>query len=85
MHVGDMRTLVAHPLMAMPMRVGLAGRIIRAMRVLVVLFGHMAPHVRERLVLMLVCVLLGNVKPDAEDRKDDGMINHGRSLWSTGG
>ena len=64
-HIGHMRVLVSERLVTMPMRVRLAGWIIRRMRVLVVLIVHVRMRMFHWLVLMFVVVILGEVQPDA--------------------
>ena len=77
-HVGHARVLVAQGIMAMRMRVRLAGRIIRPMLVLVMRVMHMRMRVLDR--LMLVLVLLGLVQPlaDAHEQTGSGQLQRQR-------
>jgi hypothetical protein len=69
-HVGHMRVRVTHRRMLVEMRVRLAGRIERAVRMAMVLVMNMRMGVRHRLVPVLVRVLLGQVQPHADRHQD---------------
>ena len=65
-HVRHMRMRVLQALMAMCMRVGFPGRIIRTVFVLVMCIMNVRMRVLHRLVNMLVLVLLSQMQPDAD-------------------
>ena len=71
-HVGDMRMLVAQALVAVPMRMWLAWRIVCRVLVLMVLVVHMAVGVLHGLVLMLVLMVLSHMQPDTETHQKAG-------------
>ena len=71
-HVRHMRMLVHEPLVAMPVRMGLAGRIVRAMRVLMVRIVHMRVTVLQGLMDVFVLMVLGQVQPDPEAHEQAG-------------
>ena len=70
MHVGGMRMLMAHRLVAMGMGVWLAGWIVRAMTVLVVHIVGMRMGMRHDSVLMVMRVIFGQVQPDAQTHEE---------------
>ena len=65
MHVGHMRMLVTQAHMSMPMGVGLAGRILRAVLMSMVRVMNMAVGMFQGHMLMLVFVHFGEMQPDA--------------------
>ena len=71
-HVRHVRMLVLQPLVAMRVRVGLAGRIVRRVLVLMVLIVHMRVGVLQGLMDVLVLVVLGQVQPDADAHEQAG-------------
>ena len=64
--VGIVRVSVADRRVAMPVGVGLAGRVLRRVRMLMVVVVHMTMLVFQRLVLMRVFVPFGEMQPDAD-------------------
>ena len=66
MDVGEMRVRVNQILMPMTMRVRLAGRVVWAMSVLVMLVMIMQMLVFHRLVPVQVFVALGKVQPNPD-------------------
>ena len=66
MHVGGMRMLMAYQLVAMGMRVLLAGRIVRAMTVLVVHIVGMRMGMFHDFMHMVMRMIFGQVQPDAQ-------------------
>lgn len=66
MHVGRVGVLVPQPLVAVPVRMRLAGRIIGAVFVLMVLVMSVTMRVRHWLVLMLVIMRLGQMERDTD-------------------
>ena len=66
MHVRHMRMLVTQPHMAMPMGMGLAWRVVRAVRVMMVCVVDMAVRVLRGRMFMLVFMDLSEMKPDAQ-------------------
>ena len=71
-HVRHMRMLVHEPLVAMPVRMGLAGRIVWAVRVLMVRIVHMRVAVLQGLMDVFVLMVLGQVQPDPEAHEQAG-------------
>lgn len=63
-HVGHMRMLVHEPLVSMPVRMGLAGRIVWAVTVLMVRIVHMRVTVLQGLMDVFVLMILGQVQPE---------------------
>jgi hypothetical protein len=61
MHVGHMRVRMSDRPMAMRMRVGLTGRIVRSVLMLMVLVMQVSMGMDGRLVKMLVLMSLGQV------------------------
>ena len=66
MHVGGMRMLMAHRLVVMGMGVWFAGRIVRAMTMLVVRIVGMRMGMVHDFVHMVVRVVFGQMQPNAE-------------------
>ena len=64
MHVRHMRMLVTQPHVAMPMGMGLAWRVVRAVRVLMVCVVDMAVCMLHGRMFMLVFMNLSKMKPD---------------------
>ena len=71
-HVRHMRMLVYEPLVAMPVRMGLAGRIVLAVAVLMVCIVHMRVAVLQGLMDVFVLMILGQVQPEPEAHEQAG-------------
>ena len=71
-HVRHMRMLVYEPLVAMPVRMGLAGRIVLAVAVLMVCIVHMRVAVLQGLMDVFVLMMLGQVQPEPEAHEQAG-------------
>ena len=71
-HIRHMRMLVHEPLVAMPVRMGLAGRIVWAVAVLMVRIVHMRVTVLQGLMDVFVLMILGQVQPDPEAHEQAG-------------
>ena len=69
MHVRHVRVRVAQPFMAMQMRVGYTCRIVRSVGVLVVFIVNMRVGMCHRLVDVLMPVIFGDVKIDAQSHE----------------
>ena len=80
MHVGDVRMLVRQTVMAMPVRVRLARRIVGPVGVPMVHIVHMRMAMLLGLMDVLVVMILGQVQPDAdahEQASDRELQRHG--------
>ena len=69
-HVGNMRMLMTEAEMAMPVGVGLARRVFRAVLMLMVRVVDVAVRMLQRRMFMLVLMPLGEMKPDTHGHQD---------------
>jgi hypothetical protein len=71
-HVRHMRMRVFQPTVAVRVRVGFAGRVLRPMAVLMVLVMHMRMRVHQWFMYMLMLVVLGHMQPDSNRHQNTG-------------
>jgi hypothetical protein len=72
MRVRHVRVPVQEPAMPVRMRMRLARRVTRAVRVLVMRVMHMRVGVREHLVLVLMLVVFGEMQPHPKGHEGAG-------------
>ena len=85
MHVGHVRVCVRHCVVLVRMAVGLAGRILRAVRVSVMLVVAVRMGVHHAAMGMRVRVPLGDVQPDADRHQRSGSNELDRQRLLQGG